>query len=220
MPHVKTTDPILFELKQLVVGIDGAPLNRPLNLQLNSGQSIALLGPSGSGKTTLLRAAAGLIDPIEGQILLQSSPPSNIGWPEFRRRVILVDQQPVLLDTTLEENLARPFTYQSAGSKQFDRDEAVHLLEQLGIESNKLDQNALSLSVGEQQRACLVRAIQLQPQVLLMDEPTSALDEARVSAVEGFLRKHTEENGQAMLIVTHSSDQANRLCTSTLQLIQ
>jgi len=222
MLTVQDSPHTVFELEDFVVGIGptaaNRPLNYPLSLTLQAGHSVALTGPSGSGKTTLLRAAAGLINPISGSVRLEGQTPQKVGWTAYRRRVLLVDQQPVLLDTTVQENLSRPFTYRAAEGKRFDPDAAELMLQALGIDADRLDQDALSLSVGQQQRVCLVRALLLAPTIMLLDEPTSALDPEMVSTVEEYLRDRAQSDGLTMLIVTHNIEQAQRLCAESVEL--
>jgi putative ABC transport system ATP-binding protein len=172
-------------------------------LDLPAGHLVALKGPSGCGKTTLLRAIAALDDPAGGEVRLDGETPEEIGYPAFRRRCPLVHQQPVLSEDTVRNNLQRVFTYESAGESAFDEDTARDLLGELRIESARWDQNASSLSVGQQQRVCLVRALLMAPKVLLLDEPTSALDAEAVSAVAELLRRFADEQNLSALVVAH-----------------
>lgn len=208
----------MLSVKDFSVSAGGRTLFSRFSITLEPGERVALCGPSGSGKTTLLRAVAGLIDPLSGSISIDGVSPEESGWPEFRRRVVLVDQRPVLLPGSVELNLSLPFTYRTAGEYSFPRDEAVSLLETFGVSSARFSQDARSLSQGQQQRVCLVRAFLLKPRVLLLDEPTSALDPEAVSSVEGSLTGETEKRGLAALVVTHSTSQAGRLCHRTVDL--
>ena len=209
--------PSLFRLNQFVVGVNGNPLLSAIDLEIQSGELVAITGPSGCGKTTLLRAAAGLIDANSGDVQLDGKDANEIGHPVFRRQVVLVNQQPVVLDTTVEENLRRPFQYQSSDT-EFDSDNAVALIRAMNLDTAIRNQNARSLSVGEQQRVCLVRALLIEPSVLLMDEPTSALDGDSVNAVETIIRNEIHERKIAGIAVTHNVEQADRWCDRTFDL--
>ena len=160
----------MLDINNLAVVAGGITLVRGFSVHLRPGELVALAGPSGSGKTTLLRTIAGLVDPAEGQILLDDRTPEQHEWPCFRRRVILLQQRPTVFEGSVEDNLKRPFRYRSAG-KAYSRDDAVRLLETFLIEPERLTQEARSLSEGQQQRICLVRALLLEPDVLLLDEP-------------------------------------------------
>lgn len=177
---------------------------------------VALIGPSGCGKTTLLRAVAGLIDPAAGAVKLRGESPATVGWPEFRRQVAYVAQQPVLFDATVAANLARPFRYRSVAG-EFTRERAAALLERLGLDC--LEENAWELSVGQQQRVCLARALLVQPAVLLLDEPAAALDETAAAKMEKLLLEQADA-GLGVLLVTHNRQQAGRWCERQLDLTE
>ncbi|MFW5733329.1 MAG: ABC transporter ATP-binding protein [Planctomycetota bacterium] len=174
-----------------------------VTLDVPAGKLIALKGPSGCGKTTLLRAIAALDDPADGEVRLEGRTPAELGYPLFRRRCPLVQQQPVLAEATVRENLARVFHYESAGDSTYDEKLARELLEALRVEPSRYEQDARSLSVGQQQRVCLVRALLMGPKVLLLDEPTSALDADAVWATADMLRRFADERNLSALIVAH-----------------
>ena len=206
----------LLCLRELEVRAGGQTLLRGLNLEIGPGELVAVTGPSGCGKTTLLQTVCGLRLGA-GTVSLHGRTPDCSEWPDFRRRVVLVAQQPVLVPGTVAQNLSHPFSYRNAKTR-FDAHHARRLLARLGLDAIALDAEAATLSVGQQQRLCLARALLLEPAVLLLDEPTSALDEAAVVWVEEVVRDHARENGAAALIVTHSSRQAARWCQRRLDL--
>lgn len=197
----------LFETRNLSVAAGTRVLLRGVSFPLQSGELIALRGPSGFGKTTLLRALCAL-DDCEGQVLLEGRAPQEWGYPEFRRRVILVEQRAVLFEATIEANLRRPFAYRANGA-EFSAERAHELMARLGLSEVAFDFAARRLSQGQQQRLALVRALLLQPRVLLLDEPSSALDAESVEAMEAVIRDETR-SGLAALIVTHDAAQAAR----------
>ncbi len=198
----------LLELRDVSIAAGGKILLRGVNLSLQRGEIVALCGPSGLGKTTLLRAIAGLDDAAAGTISLEEKSPDEWTYPAFRRRVMLVEQRPVVFDCSIEENLRRPFSYHAA-SFPFPVERARDLITLLQMPDAQ--QKARTLSQGQQQRLGLIRALLLQPAVLLLDEPTSALDNDAAQCVETVLREETK-NGLAIVIVTHDRAQAARLC--------
>jgi len=208
----------MLQLIDIAVGAGEKTLLAGLGVDLAPGELLALRGPSGCGKTTLLRAINGLSDPTAGTVHLDGESPDGIGWPAYRRRVILVGQRPVLREGTVLSNLERPFSYHAAGGV-FPRERCLELLQCLGFTAGHFTQEARSLSEGEQQRISLVRALLLEPQVLLLDEPTSALDEAVVGRVESLIRDEALKRSLSALIVTHDRSQAERWCDRTIDLV-
>jgi ABC-type iron transport system FetAB ATPase subunit len=211
-----TTEAPLLALEQVAVAAGGIPLVAGLDLALRAGELVGLSGPSGCGKTSLLRAVSGLEDPAGGAVRLEGRTAGEIGWPDYRRRVVLVPQTPVWPAGTLREGLARPFAYASVG-EDFPEERARELLGRLRLDAALLGRETADLSVGEQQRGQLVRAALLRPRVLLLDEPTSALDGTAVGLVEAWLREMAGE-GLAALVVTHDAAQAERLCGRTVRI--
>ncbi len=208
----------LLELQSLSVATDSEPLIEGLDLCVREGEFTALPGPSGCGKTTLLRTVAGLIDPMAGRVALRGKAAPGGDWPSYRRKVVLIQQTPVLLDETVEVNLARPFQYDSSGESAFPRERALELLGVFGVSRSRMSQAARTLSVGQQQRVCLVRALLLQPEVLLLDEPTSALDPESVRSVEDVFVTEARNRGMSALLVTHDRAQADRVCDRSVAL--
>jgi putative ABC transport system ATP-binding protein len=131
---------------------------------------------------------------------------------ELRRRVGLVPQLPAPVPGSVADNVS--FGPRLHG-REVDPERPVRLA---GLDSSFLERDASRLSVGEQQRVMLARALALEPEALLLDEPTSALDERTRAGVEATLAELGERTGVSMVIVTHDSGQANRLATRIVSL--
>ncbi len=204
----------LFRARGLTVRADDRVLVEGLDVTLDRGDVLALTGPSGSGKTTALRALAGL-SVADGTLELDGASPEQHGWPSYRRRVGYLAQRPVVIEGTVEDNLALGFTF-ATNDTHFDRERAVELLEALLLPATILDQVARTLSEGERQRVGLVRTLLVEPTLVLLDEPTAALDPEATAAVEVLVRRHIVDG--AAILVSHDADQRERLATQTLEL--
>ncbi len=181
---------------------------RDVTLSIRSG-STALLGPSGSGKSTLLRLLNRLADPDEGVVRFHGTNVCELDPLELRRRVGLVPQLPAPVAGSVADNVC--FGPRLHG-EQIDPEGPVR---QAGLDSTFLERDASRLSVGEQQRVMLARALALEPEVLLLDEPTASLDSAATAAVEDALRNL---QGVSLVLVTHDRAQAERLAERTVEL--
>ena len=170
----------------------------------------AILGPSGSGKSTLLRLLNRLADPDEGVIRFEEDDVRELDPLELRRRACLVPQLPAPFPGTVAENVA--YGPRLRGEEDVDVDRCLSLA---GLSADYAEREAARLSVGEQQRVMLARALALDPEVLLLDEPTAALDEAARDAVEQAL---AGLDGVSMVFVTHDPAQAERLAGRVVRL--
>jgi putative ABC transport system ATP-binding protein len=170
----------------------------------------ALLGPSGSGKSTILRLLNRLADPDQGVVRMHGEDVRDEDVLALRRRAVLVPQLPAPLPGTVTENVRY-------GPSLIGRTVDVEpLLDRAGLNGSYADREASQLSVGEQQRVMLARALALEPEVLLLDEPTSALDERARDEIERTLRELRER--VSIVLVTHDGAQAERLTTSTVRI--
>jgi putative ABC transport system ATP-binding protein len=183
---------------------------RGLDLTLGEGPT-AVLGPSGSGKSTLLRLLNRLADPDEGTVRFRGEDVCSLDVLELRRRASLVPQLPAPLPGTVADNV------RYGPSLRGQEIDAERPLELAGLGSSYADRDASRLSVGEQQRVMLARALALEPEVLLLDEPTSALDERARDGVERTLME-LAGGGLSMIVVTHDRAQAQRLAERVVEL--
>jgi ABC-type proline/glycine betaine transport system ATPase subunit len=195
---------VLFDLEDVSYSRGGKVVLRDLTARLPVGAS-SIVGPSGSGKSTLLRLLNRLADPDEGRVVYEGKDVRERDPLELRREVSLVPQLPALIDGTVHDNVA--YGPRLAGHS-FD---ARSCLELSGLDPAFEDRDAAKLSVGEQQRVMLARALALDPRVLLLDEPTSALDQAARDAVEATLRGLRARTSISIVVVTHDMPQARRL---------
>jgi len=211
--------PVILRLTDLAVGFGTMRLFEGLNLALAKGEFVGVRGPSGCGKSTFLRTVSRLENPLAGNVIFEEpyTTQASSHIPSYRRRAIYVQQIPVLTENTIEENLRRPFSYKTACG-DFPARRAGELLELLFVGQERITQAARSLSEGQKQRVCLIRALLLQPEILLLDEPTSALDEKATAAVEDVLLMEREKRKMSALIISHDAAQAERLCDRIIDL--
>lgn len=190
-----------------------AVLLNEVNLQVREGDRIAIVGPTGSGKTLLLRALA-LLDPLQGgHILWRGEEIRRQGVPCYRSRVNYLHQRPALGEGTVEEILKQPFALQMHSHRKFNLDVHREWLASLGRDMTFLRKQQRDLSGGESQIVALLRALQLEPEVLLLDEPTSALDSNSSREIERLLEEWQgqQEDRRAVVWVTHDQQQAQRV---------
>jgi ABC-type proline/glycine betaine transport system ATPase subunit len=195
---------MLFSVRDVTYRRGGRVIFSRLSVELREGMT-ALVGPSGAGKSTLLRLLNRLADPDSGTVLYRGRDVRDCDVLELRREVALVPQLPALLPGTVAENV-------SYGPRLCGRPcQLERALTLAGLDGAFAERAAQQLSVGEQQRVMLARALALEPEVLLLDEPTAALDERSRDAVERTLLELHARVSAALIIVTHDQAQARRL---------
>jgi putative ABC transport system ATP-binding protein len=198
----------------------GEWLIRDVSLVIDFGERLGVMGPSGAGKTVLLRALA-MLDPVdEGAVRWQGDQVLGPAIPRYRSQVMYLHQRPALFDGTIEDNLRQPFGLEVHRARAFRRARAVELLEALGRDASFLDKASRELSGGEAQLVALVRAIQLDPAVLLLDEPTASLDPTTAQSAEDLLNQWIGESpgAHALVWVSHDHDQTLRMTDSRIHL--
>lgn len=182
---------------------------KSIDLRIGSGQVVALVGPSGSGKTTVLRCLNGLETPDGGTVAFSGGPSVEFGGKATRKEALsLRDRSAMVFQnynlfphmTVLENIIEGPVRVRKRPRKDAVAD-AERLLGRVGLAA-KRDDYPFNLSGGQQQRVGIVRALALQPDLLLFDEPTSALDPELVGEVLTVIKELAEEQW-TMVIVTH-----------------
>lgn len=179
-----------------------------LSLQVEAGESIAVVGPSGSGKTTLLHIIGAMGQPDEGRVLFQGDDTTGFSGPQlaaFRNRQIgfVFQQHHLFPQCTLMENILIPtIPLRDARLKAESAQRGAELLKRVGIWEQRYQKPA-ELSGGECQRAAVVRALVNQPSLLLADEPTGALDHKNAALLAELLFELNKTNGLTLILATH-----------------
>jgi tungstate transport system ATP-binding protein len=175
-------------------------------LQVTEGEVLAVIGPNGAGKSTLLLALARLLRPVQGQIIFRGRPLEALRELDYRRRIALVLQEPLLLDISVFENVAAGLRYRRLPKTEVNQ-RVGESLTRLGV-AHLSDRQARQLSGGEAQRVSLARAFAIRPEILLLDEPFSALDApTRLRLLEDF-QSLLAEMPITTLFITHDLDEA------------
>jgi putative ABC transport system ATP-binding protein len=193
-------------------------LIRDVSFAVYPGDRLGIVGPSGAGKTVLLRALA-MLDALDaGAIRFKGREVRGAAVPSYRNQVIYLHQRPALHEGSVEENLRFPFALKANHARLFDRTRAIELLDSLGRDASFINKSSGDLSGGEAQIVAFVRAVQLEPLMLLLDEPTAALDPKTASALEGELDRWlgAPAGQRALVWVSHDREQTLRMTGRTI----
>ena len=191
--------------------VRGGWIWRGLDVALSAGDRAALVGPSGTGKSLLLRTLCGLDHPEEGTVRFRGDLVPGTGAPSFRARVLYVQQQPVLVPGSVADNLALPLRFAVHRGRGRPDGRSADLFTRLGKPREFPGQRASVLSGGEAQLVGLVRAILLDPDVLLLDEPTAHLDQETARRVEALVLEWLAGGERALIWTSHDRQQVDRV---------
>ncbi|MEN8118347.1 MAG: ABC transporter ATP-binding protein [Bacteroidota bacterium] len=212
---------MLLQLKNISKGYGQAethnfrPVLEGLNLEINKGEKVAIIGPSGSGKTTLLNLIGTLDLPDSGEIIFNSQNITGYSKKElatFRNRNLgfIFQLHHLMPQLSLWENVLLPVLPQGNKISKEQKEWAEHLIQRVGIWEQR-NQKPSEMSGGECQRTAVVRALINKPEIILADEPTGALDEENANALSELLIQLSDEEGLALVTVTHSSELAGKM---------
>jgi tungstate transport system ATP-binding protein len=190
------------------------------DLTLDEGQVTGLLGPNGAGKTTLLKILTFILEPSSGEIQFKGNRVNAAGGNliDLRRKVVLVQQQPILFTSTVANNVAFPLRIRRIEKSERER-LVEELLELVGMLSFR-DAMAHRLSGGETQRVAIARALACSPQVILMDEPTANVDVENQIVIERIIGEINQKRDISVIFTTHNMIQASRLAEKTVFLFE
>ncbi|NIZ91825.1 metal ABC transporter ATP-binding protein [Kineosporiaceae bacterium B12] len=203
----------MLELRSAALGHDRVPLLRDVDLVVRAGECLAVTGPNGAGKTTLVRAALGLADVVEGEVLRRTA------------RVALVPQRHSVLASvpaTAAEVVAvgrlpltGPLRRWAPAARRGDRAAVLAALRTVGL-ADRAHHAVARLSGGQQRRVLLARALASEPRLLLLDEPTAGVDEANQRVVGAVLRR-LRDQGVGLVVVTHDPGALGDLVTRRVE---
>ncbi len=183
---------------------NGKQLFDNISIDFQKGVFYLIQGVSGSGKSTLLRLINRLEEPTGGEISYDGKPLDDYHAPFLRKKILYIQQTPTAIRGTVKENLLLPFLFKiNHDQNRPDDEKLLQLLQTFHLQGVGLHQPIENLSVGQLQRICLIRGIQLFPEVILLDEPTSALDEESAGIVESKAEEFCKNHRATVLMVSH-----------------
>lgn len=210
--QLKADNKTQVEVSDLSLKRSGRLILNKLNLNLNEQGITSIIGPSGAGKSSLLRCINGLDKDWQGTINIDGITSKN--WPKgedaLRQHIGLIGQKPTVFPCSIADNVV-------FGLRGKQRKQATHCLIEFCLKqaalwdevSDRLDHSAQTLSLGQQQRLCIARALAVKPAVLLLDEPTASLDPRSKNKIEASL--HGLSKSMPIVVVTHDLEQVRRL---------
>jgi len=208
----------LYRLTDVTQVYDGRTVVDIPRLDIEAGGRYALLGPNGAGKTTLLNILAFLDRPTTGSVEFDGATAAftRQGMQRLRKRVVMVDQNPILFTTTVYKNVAFGLKVRKTPKKEQIR-RVGEALDQVGM-SAFAGAMAHRLSGGETQRVALARALALSPAVMLCDEPTANVDAENQSSILRILKDSNQQHRITLVFTTHDRSQAAALARETIYL--
>lgn len=200
----KVNEQVLLEIKDLHKEYDGKGILKGIDLEVHKGEVVVVLGPSGCGKSTLLRCLNGL-EPIQGgdiSLGSKSLTDKNVNWQDIRQKIGMVFQSYDLFPhmTVIENILLGPIKVQKRDKAEV-LEQAKQLLDRVGL-LDRINSYPRQLSGGQKQRIAIVRALCMNPDIMLFDEVTASLDPEMVREVLDVMLGLAKQ-GMTMVIVTH-----------------
>jgi tungstate transport system ATP-binding protein len=199
----------VLEIRDMEVERGGKKVLKLDHFSLRKGETLAVIGPNGAGKSTLLLALARIIKPTRGEFIYEGKKVRNAVDLDYRRQISLVLQDPLLLKTSVFDNIATGLRFRRVSRKKIQTT-VDYWMNQLDIHHLK-KRSSHQLSGGEAQRVSIARALAINPRILMLDEPFRSLDSpTRIRILDDF-RALLAELDMAVLFVTHDMDEAMAL---------
>ena len=212
----------LLEFKHVHVRFRQQVVLRDITLQLNRGETLAIIGESGCGKTVTLKNMIGLIRPNAGHVLFDGQDLSKLSDAELtkqRTRFGFVFQQAALFDSmTIGRNVAFPLIEHRRLRRKEMEEIVADLLERVGLPASVMRKRPAELSGGMRKRVGLARALVLNPEIVLYDEPTTGLDPIMSDVINQLIMKTQERGDVTSVVVTHDMQSALKVADRIIML--
>lgn len=199
----------MIQIRNLLIERNGRKVLHIHALDIQRGETLAVVGPNGAGKSTLLLTLARLLRLSQGEIIYDGKTLKDWEELEYRRKISLVFQAPLLMDLTVEQNVSLGLKFRGLPKGEIHQ-RAVQWMKQLGVDALSKRRSS-QLSGGEAQRVSLARALVLEPDLLLLDEPFSALDPPTRAKLIDNLSALLKAHQRTAVFVTHNLNEAARL---------
>ncbi len=208
-------DEKILTIKNLKKNFKKHRVLRGIDFELSKGERVVVLGPSGSGKSTFLRCINRLEEPSAGEIYFHDNLITDKNIRAMREKIGMVFQHFNLISNlTVMENLTLAPVKLKLMSQEEAEKKARDLLRHIGL-LEKADAFPASLSGGQKQRVAIIRAMMMEPEILLFDEPTSALDPESIGDVLALIRELADK-GMTIIIVTHEMGFAKEIASKII----
>lgn len=201
-----------IELKDVQFRTDDKLILKGISGVIAEGEITTFVGPSGAGKTTLLKMFNGLLTPTSGEIIINGKSLNNYEPTELRKQVGIALQSAPMVDGDVFDNLSLPLRLQE---RSLEEEEAINILNVVGLEKSQLHQNVKDLSGGQRQKLSIARTLVNRPKVLLLDEITSSLDQTSQKEIDELIQRVSKKYGTTIIWITHNLNQALTVGTST-----
>ena len=202
----------IIKIKDLKKEFGKNKVLRGSDFALDPGETVVVLGPSGSGKSTFLRCINRMEEPTAGEIYFKDTLITDKNIQKMRQKIGMVFQHFNLISNlNVTDNLIMAPVTLKLMSEEKAEQKAHHLLRHIGL-SSKAEAYPASLSGGQKQRIAIIRAMMMDPEVLLFDEPTSALDPEAIGDVLSLIRE-VDKLGMTLTIVTHEMGFAREIAS-------
>lgn len=202
---------VMISLRQLTMAFGSKVVLDELDLEVYTGETLAVIGPSGSGKSTVIKVLTGLLAPTSGSVQIEGQETSGFdddAWDELRCHMGVVFQYSALFDfLSVGENVAFGLRRHFKLPEEEIQHRVAALLEMVGMPATQSMMPA-ELSGGMKKRVGLARALAMQPQVVFYDEPTSGLDPVMTMTISRLIRKTQQTLGVTSVLVTHDMESA------------